>query len=330
LSRITEADRGVIRTRGKVASLLGAGVGFNDEMTGRENVYLNGSILGMTAVQISQRMDAIAEFAEIPHFLDAPVKRYSSGMKARLGFSVAINLDADLMILDEVFATGDMVFRNKCIACMKQLAQSGRTVLVVTHMPQFLVGVCDRGIVLDSGSIVFDGAINGAIDVYLNSDKELDASHSSDIKSETSASGKQVENLNLEVENGEYDRGYIVKTFSNPVFYIRFNCSFGIQKGVLVITLRSKDHGTLGRVICPLEPVGVSNHKRQVMVKVQMENFPFSETVGRIGSTIELYEFEGGRHRIGVMNELISVKTDDPRMHQGVVGMKYKCEILEE
>jgi ABC-type polysaccharide/polyol phosphate transport system ATPase subunit len=167
LSRVTEADQGVIRTRGKVASLLGAGVGFNDEMTGRENVFLNGSILGMTPTQIEEKMDAIAEFAEIPQFLDTPVKRYSSGMRSRLGFSVAVNLDCDIMILDEVFAAGDKVFRSKCIAKMKELARSGRTILIVIHFPEMLKEVCHRGVVMQEGRIAFDGAIKPAIDLYM-------------------------------------------------------------------------------------------------------------------------------------------------------------------
>lgn len=166
LCRITEADRGVIRIRGKIASLLGAGVGFNDELTGRENVYLNGSILGMQPSEIASRMESIAGFAEIPEFMDTPVKRFSSGMRARLGFSVAVHLDADIMILDEVFATGDRVFRMKCIERIRDLAEGGRTILIVTHIPDMLKGFCRRGIVLDRGMQVFDGPIDAAIDVY--------------------------------------------------------------------------------------------------------------------------------------------------------------------
>jgi lipopolysaccharide transport system ATP-binding protein len=169
ICRITEADRGVVRLRGRIASLLGAGVGFHEEMTGRENVFLNGSILGMTPSQIEDKMDAIAQFAEIPNFLDTPVKRYSNGMRSRLGFSVAVHLDCDIMILDEVFAAGDKVFRNKCIEKMKELARSGRTILIVIHFPEMLKEVCHRGVVMKEGSVIFDGDIEPAIDIYMAS-----------------------------------------------------------------------------------------------------------------------------------------------------------------
>ena len=167
ISRITEADSGVVRIRGKIASMLGAGVGFSSEMTGRENVYLNGSILGMTPSEIDENMDSIAEFAEIREFLDTPVKRYSSGMRSRLGFSVAVHLDAEIMILDEVLATGDKVFRRKCVERMKELSNSGRTILIVTHMPQLLKNICERGVVLRNGVKCFDGDVQEAIDVYM-------------------------------------------------------------------------------------------------------------------------------------------------------------------
>jgi len=167
ICRITEADKGVVRIRGRIASLLGAGVGFNDEMTGRENIFLNGSILGMMPHQIEGKMEEIAAFAEIPQFLDTPVKRYSTGMKARLGFSVAVHLDCDIMILDEVFAAGDKVFRNKCIDKMCELAESGRTILIVIHFPEMLKKVCHRGVVMHEGRVVFDGSIKRAIDLYM-------------------------------------------------------------------------------------------------------------------------------------------------------------------
>jgi len=167
LCRITQADSGLIRVRGKIASLLGAGVGFNEEMTGRENVFLNGSILGMTPDQIEESMDSIVEFAEIPQFLDTPIKRYSNGMKSRLGFSIAVHLECDIMVLDEVFAAGDKVFREKCIEKMKELALSGRTILIVIHFPEMLREVCHRGVVMKDGSIIYDGEIERAIEVYL-------------------------------------------------------------------------------------------------------------------------------------------------------------------
>lgn len=167
LCRITEADRGIVRINGRIASLLGAGVGFNEEMTGRENVYLNGSILGMRLSEIQSKIDEIASFAGIENFLDTPVKRYSSGMVSRLGFSIASHLTASVLVLDEVLAVGDLPFLNKCIERIRFLADSGKTILVVTHFPALLKDLCHRGIVIKDGAMLFDGDINRAIELYL-------------------------------------------------------------------------------------------------------------------------------------------------------------------
>lgn len=168
ISQITEADKGEIAYRGKMTSLLGAGIGFNPEMTGRENIFLNGSILGMKPKEIQDRLDVIIDFSEIPQFIDTPLKRYSDGMKARLGFSVAIHLDAQIMVFDEVFMTGDRTYISKCIDKVSEIAKSGKTILVVTHFPQLLNDVCRRGITLKNGCVVFDGDIDSAIQTYLS------------------------------------------------------------------------------------------------------------------------------------------------------------------
>ena len=163
---LTESDRGEIAVQGRFATLLQAGVGFHPELTGRENVFLNGSIMGLTRDEIAERIDEIAEFSEIPQFLDTPVKRYSSGMQGRLGFSVAAHLDADVMILDEVFATGDLIFRDKCIEKMQNLAMDGRTVVIVTHFPSMLGEACSRALFMEDGEIKFDGDRVEAVDIY--------------------------------------------------------------------------------------------------------------------------------------------------------------------
>ena len=168
LSRITAPTEGEIDLYGRVASMLEVGTGFNGEMTGRENVYLNGAILGMTRREIDEKMEDIIEFSEVREFIDTPVKRYSSGMYVKLGFSVAAHLDSEIMIMDEVLAVGDMAFQHKCLDRMRQAAkQEGRTVLYVSHNMNTIKRLCDRCIVMDAGKIIFDGDVDQAIALYL-------------------------------------------------------------------------------------------------------------------------------------------------------------------
>jgi lipopolysaccharide transport system ATP-binding protein len=157
LSRITEPSTGRALINGRVASLLEVGTGFHPELTGRENTYLNGTILGMTKKEIDKKFDEIVAFAEIENMIDTPVKRYSSGMYVRLAFSVAANLETETLIVDEVLAVGDVLFQKKCLEKMEELSRLGRTVLFVSHNMAAVTRLCDRAILLDSGSTVADG-----------------------------------------------------------------------------------------------------------------------------------------------------------------------------
>ena len=170
LSRITSPTRGKITIRGKVGSLLEVGTGFNAELTGRENIYLNGSILGMNSREISRKLDAIVDFAGIEKYIDTPVKRYSSGMMVRLGFAVAAHLDTDILIADEVLAVGDAEFQKKALDKMGDLSTGeGRTVLFVSHNMWAVKKLCANGVVLDRGRIEFCGSINDCITDYTQS-----------------------------------------------------------------------------------------------------------------------------------------------------------------
>ena len=174
LSRVTAPTEGEIDLYGRVTSMLEVGTGFNKEMTGRENIYMNGAILGMTKAETDAKIEQIIDFSEVRDFIDTPVKRYSSGMYVKLAFSVAAHLDSEIMIMDEVLAVGDMAFQKKCLDKMREAAtKEGRTVLYVSHNMNTIRQLCDRCIVLDQGKIVFDGDVEKAIEVYLGS-----ASHS--------------------------------------------------------------------------------------------------------------------------------------------------------
>jgi lipopolysaccharide transport system ATP-binding protein len=168
LSRITEPTEGRIRIKGRVASLLEVGTGFHPELTGRENIYLNGSILGMSRAEIKAKFDEIVAFSEVEKFLDTPVKRYSSGMYVRLAFAVAAHLEPEILIVDEVLAVGDAEFQKKCLGKMHDVATGGRTVLFVSHNMQAVSVLCSRGLFLSGGSIAYAGTIQETIDRYLS------------------------------------------------------------------------------------------------------------------------------------------------------------------
>jgi lipopolysaccharide transport system ATP-binding protein len=167
LSQITEPTEGEIRIRGRVASLLEVGTGFHSELTGRENVFLNGAILGMTRAEITRKFGEIAAFAEMDSFLDTPVKHYSSGMTTRLAFAVAAHLEPEILIIDEVLAVGDAAFQKKCLGKMGEVARAGRTVIFVSHNMAAVTSLCRRGIYLDQGRLKAIGPVQEIVDTYI-------------------------------------------------------------------------------------------------------------------------------------------------------------------
>ena len=174
LSRITEPTSGEIRIKGRVASLLEVGTGFHPELTGRENIFLNGAILGMSRAEIKRKFDEIVDFAEVEKFLDTPVKRYSSGMYVRLAFAVAAHLEPEILIVDEVLAVGDAQFQKKCLGKMEDVSKNeGRTVLFVSHNMNTINALCNTGIFLNSGEVVKNGTITQVLNAYLNDDLGL-------------------------------------------------------------------------------------------------------------------------------------------------------------
>ena len=168
ISRITAPTRGTIYIGGRVSSMLEVGTGFHQELTGRENIYMNGSILGMSKREIDEKLESIIEFSECREFIDTPVKRYSSGMYVKLAFSVAAHLDSEIMIMDEVLAVGDVKFQQKCLNKMKEVAEKeGRTILYVSHNMDTIRTLCKRCLVLQSGQLVSDGTVEEAIKLYM-------------------------------------------------------------------------------------------------------------------------------------------------------------------
>jgi lipopolysaccharide transport system ATP-binding protein len=201
LSKVTAPTTGVIKTRGRIASLLEVGTGFNPELTGRENIYLNGAILGMTKKEITSKLDEIIAFSGCERYVDTPTKRYSSGMTVRLAFAVAAFLEPEILVVDEVLAVGDAEFQKKAIGKMQDISKTdGRTVLFVSHNMAAVKSLCTRGIVLENGTLKFDGNVEAALDVYGEINK---SSEFKEVFDETTKrkGNKKLEFISIELKN---------------------------------------------------------------------------------------------------------------------------------
>jgi lipopolysaccharide transport system ATP-binding protein len=202
LSRVTSPTTGTIKTKGRIASLLEVGTGFHPELTGRENIYLNGAILGMTKAEIREKEEEIIEFSGCAMYVDTPVKRYSSGMRVRLAFAVAAHLEPDILVVDEVLAVGDAEFQKKAIGKMKDISgNDGRTVLFVSHNMAAVKSLCTRGIVLENGKIAFEGGTDDCVDHYLKSGEKLTNFKSFDLEE----NGFKILSAGVKNLNSSYD-----------------------------------------------------------------------------------------------------------------------------
>lgn len=205
LSRVTAPTTGRIRSRGRIASLLEVGTGFHPELTGRENIYLNGAILGMSKGEIKKRLDQIVEFSGCAKYIDTPTKRYSSGMTVRLGFAVAANLECEILAVDEVLAVGDQAFQKRCIGRMSEAASNGRTVLFVSHNMQSVEQLCTRACVIERGQITMVGGVSDAVTSYfgVNSGEEFTAdAYLNDERVRRGNGDARFEEIRVETESG--------------------------------------------------------------------------------------------------------------------------------
>jgi len=248
LSRITEPTEGKIGINGKVASLLEVGTGFHPELTGRENIFLNGSILGMSRTEIVKKMDEIVDFAEIEKFLDTPVKRYSSGMYMRLAFAIAAHLDPEILIVDEVLAVGDMDFQKKCMGKMEDAKNIGKTVLFVSHNMQAISSLCEKSIFLSNGKMSFFGSTNEAIQRYLNpSNSSLSQDQfSGPLKNQIIFSKISINNNNGSgiILSPNQDIEFCVSGHSK-IHFTSFRMALSLYKdGIRIFTARDVEEGT--------------------------------------------------------------------------------------
>jgi lipopolysaccharide transport system ATP-binding protein len=216
LSRITEPTEGQVTIKGRVASLLEVGTGFHPELTGRENIYLNGAILGMTRAEIKRKFDEIVAFAEIDRFLDTPVKRYSSGMYVRLAFAVAAHLEPEILVIDEVLAVGDVKFQEKCLGKIKDVAIGGRTVVFVSHNMGAVIQLTNRAIVLAQGKISFAGGPSEAVGQYVQ-DRQINSAVEFDVRN---AKRNWTGTGDAKIQKLRFDRSLSHFEFLEPIRYI--------------------------------------------------------------------------------------------------------------
>jgi lipopolysaccharide transport system ATP-binding protein len=290
LSRITEPTRGRITIRGRVASLLEVGTGFHPELTGRENIYLNGAILGMTREEIRRKFDEIVAFAEVERFLDTPVKRYSSGMYVRLAFAVAAHLEPEILIVDEVLSVGDAAFQRKCMGKMSDVTQQGRTILLVSHNMSAVLNICSKGLLLSAGRVCVLGDASDCVRQYM---KEV----------------TQVRQLPLELRTDRLGNGSVRFTR----VYIANNCVSTINEVrsgddiTIVIELENNTGAPLTRfhVAVPIRDLSDSIvcYLSSALQRNDFEYIPYSKTI-RIGIRIPKFQVVPGRYTLSLYSSV--------------------------
>jgi lipopolysaccharide transport system ATP-binding protein len=306
LSRVTGPTSGQIRVRGRIASLLEVGTGFHPDLTGRENIYLNGAILGMTKAEIRRKFDEIVDFADVEKFIDTPVKRYSSGMYVRLAFAVAAHLEPEILVVDEVLAVGDMTFQEKCIGKMGQVSREGRTILFVSHNLQSIFSLCRSAIWMDRGRLRTYGGVGEVISEYRNDmTKNTEMSLQHIMRAGTGrvvvtdlclidAKGNRAEGINSgeELSIGISYRAKDVSRLDDLFIYLVILN----DRGVRLFTLSNEFYGKrfnslpyIGQLLCRINQLPLVPGKYSLVVSVMLGK----ETADKFTSPIELLVVEG-------------------------------------
>jgi lipopolysaccharide transport system ATP-binding protein len=320
ISRITEPTEGFGEVHGRIGSLLEVGTGFHPELTGRENILLNGTILGMKRAEVLRKFDEIVAFAEIEQFLETPVKRYSSGMFVRLAFAVAVHLEPEILVVDEVLAVGDAEFQRKCLDKLRAIGGGGRTILLVSHNMSAIRSICKRGIVLDHGQIVAEGDINTVADEYLASTGGAD--HSDHVL--------QTEKLIVNDISIRSLDGPVIKTFDTVEIMLEITAKVDISDPAAYVGILGADHHRLAgldskdfRTFPPL-PGG-----ERATIGFRIDQFPFLTGAYfldiRVGDCAEfVYESIDQQFRFDVVATPVYGGRQMESLH-GQVGLKARA-----
>ena len=281
LSKVTAPTTGTIKARGRIASLLEVGTGFHPEMTGRENIFMNGAILGMRKTEIDQKLDEIIDFAGVERYIDTPVKRYSSGMMVRLGFAIAAHLDPEILVVDEVLAVGDAEFQKKAIGKMQDISKGeGRTILFVSHNMPILNTLCKNGIVLGNGMVEFKGSIQQSIDYYISDIKSNFISYAEINDNDHRPFGskyitKDIELLNIRMNNEDPSKMANNEPLSFTFTFKRNNIS--IRKLTLGLHIVDKYNEIIGTFIYEIIEFPKSYNAEKLQMKLTLNNHQLSK-----------------------------------------------------
>lgn len=310
LSRITPPTSGKIICRGRIASLLEVGTGFHSELSGRENVFMNGSILGMRKAEILKNFDAIVDFAGIDKFIDTPLKHYSSGMQLRLAFAVAAFLENEILIIDEVLAVGDAEFQKKCMGKMGDISQSGRTILFVSHNMYALNQLCKKAVMLEKGQVQKIGNTNEIIDYY--NSKDIDEKS----KNEVISIGANMSLLNCLFNNNVLE------------FQIKINKEDVISS--IVFYINNLDGLRLAIIDCRTSQFPLKQENNSIVSgKIEIETIPFVEGDYFFGLYMESLYFKGNIDNVLQVNHLEKTTSQDdlikyPKQYRGIIDLNYK------
>jgi lipopolysaccharide transport system ATP-binding protein len=321
LSRITEPSSGRIAIRGRVASLLEVGTGFHPELSGRENIFLNGAILGMSRAEIRKKFDEIVAFAEVEKFLDTPVKRYSSGMYVRLAFAVAAHLEPEILIVDEVLAVGDAQFQKKCLGKMEDVSKNeGRTVLFVSHNQEALLNLCNIGIVLDRGTVKHNSAIEDAMQYYINAVKSEDQVANRKLNDDVSISEIKISSSLISMNSDLHIKLVLNSSRYNPISDLCFLIYDIYNSRIALVDLRR-------------ELLQFNFSSNSFACEVIVENVPFIEgtySVGLFinsklctGDFLDLISFDIAARRDESETKIISY----PHHVRGKINLNFKAKL---
>ena len=297
LSRITPPTAGKIEYHGRIASLLEVGTGFHRELTGRENIYLNGSILGMKRAEIARKLDEIVAFAEIEKFLDTPVKFYSSGMYVRLAFAVAAHLEPEILVVDEVLAVGDAAFQKKCLGKMGDVARQGRTVLFVSHNMAAIENLCSRGVLLHEGTVHYAGEVREVINAYLKDVLRKTIARSLRNRVDRKGSG-QLKVIDFWLEDDTGNRLVGIRSGQDCVFAFEYSCPEN----------HSQRNVTFSFAILNNQAFSLILHR----TNFKNQDFSTVPASGIIYCRVPNFPLVAGTYLIGTFAEVNSIVADDP------------------
>ena len=304
LSRVTKPTTGTIKYKGRIASLLEVGTGFHPEMTGRENIYMNGAIMGMTRAEITRKLDEIVDFSGCERYLETPVKRYSSGMTVRLGFAIAAHLDPEILVVDEVLAVGDAEFQKKAIGKMQDVSKGeGRTVLFVSHNMASIRALCKKGVLLDKGIIKHMGEINEVVDDYLHNSK---TNYSSVVKVTAEhrwgPANKELEIIEASIKN---DNEHLA-TEDQLYFALKIKVNNStIKKFTIGLMIDNSEEQRVGSYVSPVYEV--PKDKTFFTIHITLKNHNLARGVYYVGFNIGHKEIEYGLRDYDVVHHVLSM-----------------------